>query len=198
MTAQLTGRDRLILVTGPTRSGKSEWAEQLAHESGQPVTYIATAQGDPTDAEWQARIKQHRLRRPATWTTVQAPVDLVGTIQAAPTSSCLLIDSLGTWLANVLDQDDTTWNSTAQTLLHTLNTVTNRIIVVAEEVGWGVVPAYALGRQFRDRLGLLTRQIAALANPVYLVTAGFALNLRAVGIPVSQPLPHLTQPSEEA
>ncbi|MEB3338441.1 MAG: bifunctional adenosylcobinamide kinase/adenosylcobinamide-phosphate guanylyltransferase, partial [Leptolyngbyaceae bacterium] len=54
----------LILVTGPARSGKSEWAERLAIASHQSVIYVATASVDPTDLEWQARIEQHRLRRP--------------------------------------------------------------------------------------------------------------------------------------
>ena len=188
MTDQPPVIDRLILVTGPARSGKSEWAEQLAHQSGQPVVYVATAQSDPTDAEWQARIERHRQRRPQTWTTIHAPIDLANTIQTASATSCLLIDSLGTWLANLLDQDEPAWNSTVQILLSSLNTAPSRIIVVAEEVGWGVVPAYAAGRQFRDRLGDLTRQVAAVANPVFLVTAGFALNLKALGTPLSPPV----------
>ena len=109
-----------ILVTGPARSGKSEWAEYLATTSGRTVTYVATAQLDPADAEWQQRIEQHRQRRPATWTTLAVPIALAETIQAATTQDCLLIDSLGTWLANLLDQDEATWAQICQTLLDRL------------------------------------------------------------------------------
>ena len=172
----------IILVTGPARSGKSEWAERLAQQSNQPVIYVATAQVDPTDAEWQARIEQHRSRRPANWTTLHCPIDLAETIQSAPTASCLLVDSLGTWLANLLDQDDATWNQTLGTLLISLEKSPCRVIFVAEEVGWGVVPAYPIGRCFRDRLGMLTRQVGAIADPAYLVTAGYAVNLSKIGI----------------
>lgn len=64
------------------------------------------------------------------------------------------------------------------------------VIFVAEETGWGVVPAYPLGRTFRDRLGDLVRRLGAIANPVYLVTGGHALNLSAVAsvLPPPQPM----------
>jgi adenosylcobinamide kinase / adenosylcobinamide-phosphate guanylyltransferase len=175
----------LSLVTGPARSGKSEWAEYLAAQSGKPVTYVATAQLDPDDPEWQDRIVQHQQRRPADWKTLHVPIDLSQTIRATTASDCLLIDSLGTWLANLLDQDETLWQETGQELLSSLQTTQAQVVIVAEETGWGLVPAYPVGRQFRDRLGKLTRQIGWIANPVYLVTGGHVLNLSQLG----QPLP---------
>lgn len=182
----------ITLVTGPARSGKSEWAEHLAHKSQRPVIYVATAQVDPTDADWQARIEQHRSRRPSEWTTLHCPIALAETIRSAPEANCLLIDSLGTWLANLLDQDDATWNQTLQTLLVSLKNSSCQVIFVAEEVGWGVVPAYPAGRSFRDRLGMLTRQIGAIADSVYLVTAGYAVNLSKIGTALPpQPPVHL-------
>ena len=177
---------QLILVTGPARSGKSEWAETLADRSGKPVFYVATAQIDPADREWQNRIEQHRQRRPSTWQTLAVPIALAETIQAAPANSCLLVDSLGTWLANLLEQDDTVWSQTLEALLVSLDPASSDIIFVAEETGWGVVPAYPVGRLFRDRLGTLTRQIGAIAHPVYLVTGGHVLNLSTLGVPLKE------------
>lgn len=176
---------QLILVTGPARSGKSEWAEQLAAESGKAVTYVATAQSDPSDREWQTRIAQHQQRRPPDWKTVSVPVDLATIIQVATASDCLLIDSLGTWLANLIEQDESTWQQTSQALLDSLRQTISQVILVAEETGWGVVPAYPSGRTFRDRLGQLTRKIGAIANPVFLVTGGHVLNLSKLGTPLS-------------
>jgi len=176
----------LTLVTGASRSGKSEWAEKLASESGRSVIYVATADVSADDPEWQARIEQHRQRRPATWKTIAAPLELAITVRSAKPSECLLIDSLGTWLANHLAQDDRTWQTLTQELLTSLQQAHCSVIVVAEETGWGVVPAYPAGRQFRDRLGTLTRQIAAIAKPVYLVVAGYALDLRYLGVPINQ------------
>jgi adenosylcobinamide kinase / adenosylcobinamide-phosphate guanylyltransferase len=175
---------QLSLVTGPARSGKSEWAEQLAVQSGKSVVYVATAQLDPNDAEWQARIVFHQKRRPCEWRTLCVPIDLAATVQAASATDCLLIDSLGTWLANLLEQDELTWQQTVQTLLDSFTQTAAQVIVVAEEVGWGVVPAYPLGRTFRDRLGSLTRRIGGIANPVFLVTGGHVLNLSQLGTPL--------------
>jgi adenosylcobinamide kinase / adenosylcobinamide-phosphate guanylyltransferase len=180
-----TSARKLILVTGPARSGKSEWAETLASQSQKSVVYVATAQTDPTDAEWQARIALHQSRRPQNWQTLQVPIDLAATIATAPAHTCLLIDSLGTWLANLLEQDETIWAETLEQLLSHLEQATCDVILVAEETGWGVVPAYPMGRLFRDRLGTLTRRVGAIAQPVYLVTGGFALDLSQLGIPLS-------------
>ncbi len=172
---------RVILVTGPARSGKSEWAETLAIESGKPVIYVATAKVDPTDSEWQHRIEQHQHRRPTDWRTVEVPVDLGATIQQATDRNCLLIDSLGTWVANLLEQDDACWEKTLQELLKYIENCVGNVIFVAEETGWGVVPAYPVGRLFRDRLGMLVRRVGAIADPVYLVTGGHVLNLSILG-----------------
>lgn len=177
---------QIILVTGPARSGKSEWAETLALQSGKSVVYVATAQLDPEDLEWQDRIRKHQQRRPASWHTLTVPTDLSAALQTAADSDCLLVDSLGTWLANVLEQENSEWEQQVQILLSSLSQIQCEVIFVAEEVGWGVVPAYPLGRKFRDRLGSLTRQIGAIAHPVYLVTAGHVLNLSQLGMPLSR------------
>jgi len=178
--------NHVILVTGPCRSGKSEWAEKLATQSGKSVIYVATAQVDPDDLEWQHRIALHQQRRPAHWKTLAIPVEVAVTIQSTEASECLLVDSLGTWLTNCLEQDKVVWQKTVQNLLTSLEQASGSIILVAEETGWGVVPAYPMGRLFRDRLGSLTRQVGAIAHTVYLVTAGYALDLTRLGTPLGK------------
>lgn len=173
---------KLILVTGAARSGKSEWAEQLAADSGKSVIYIATAQENSDDREWQARIENHRSRRPSNWQTQTVPTGISEAI--ANSSNCLLIDSLGTWLANLLEQSDADWEKTIEQLFQSFEKTDSLIIFVAEETGWGVVPAYPIGRTFRDRLGNLTRRLGAIADTVYLVTGGHVLNLSQLGTPL--------------
>ena len=175
---------RVALVTGPARSGKSEWAEQLAINSQKPVIYLATAALHPQDQEWQARLARHRQRRPADWQLWEVPLALPATIARAAPGHCLLVDSLGTWLANLLDQEEATWEGHLQALVDSLQGTPNPVILVAEETGWGVVPAYPMGRLFRDRLGHLTRRVGAIADAVYLVVAGYAVDLRQVGTPL--------------
>lgn len=188
MTKTTTSTDRIILVTGPSRSGKSEWAETLAMQTGKRVIYVATAKTDPNDIEWLSRIECHQRRRPESWTTLVVPVELAATIRGySDLNCCLLVDSLGTWVTNFLDQDSAIWERTLQDVLDSLEKMVGTVIFVAEEAGWGVVPAYPMGRGFRDRLGNLVRQIGRIANPTYLVTGGHVLNLSVLGSPLPTP-----------
>ena len=180
---------KIHLVTGAARSGKSEWAEILAINTNKSVIYIATAEVDPSDLEWQERIAKHRLRRPKNWQTLLINRELSPIIEKYQDSNCLLIDSLGTWVANFLDQDDTTWEKNWEQLLTSLQKPGAEVIFVAEETGWGVVPAYKSGRLFRDRLGMLVRHLGAMATNVYLTTGGHVLNLSLLGKPLPSKLP---------
>lgn len=180
----ISHQQKLILVTGPARSGKSEWAEYLAQESGKQVIYVATAMVDSQDQDWSNRIQRHQQRRSLDWQTLEAPLDLIPALQAGCHHHCLLIDSLGTWVANHLSDPDEIWEENCNCLQENLQQVVSDVIFVAEETGWGVVPAYAAGRLFRDRLGTLVRQLGRIANPVYLVTGGHVLNLSTLGHPL--------------
>jgi histidinol-phosphate aminotransferase len=177
---------RRVLVLGGSRSGKSRHAEQLLAGAAS-VTYVATAQGDPADAEWTARIERHRTRRPAGWSTAETtdPAKLIH--QAA--AGALLIDSVTTWLAQVMD-DCGCWSEVRpedadQRLADALDTLIGAwaaaavmVVAVSDEVGSGIVPATASGRRFRDALGELNQRLAASADEVWLVTAGIPRRLR--------------------
>jgi uroporphyrin-III C-methyltransferase len=177
---------RRVLVLGGSRSGKSRHAERRAGASAS-VTYVATATGDKDDPEWVARIRRHQQRRPATWGTVETGD--VAKVLASGMAETLLIDSITTWLARVMD-DFGCWAEPAapdseQQLGEALDelvrawTVTAcSAIAVSDEVGSGVVPPTAAGRRFRDLLGELNQRLAAVSDEVWLVTAGIAHRLR--------------------
>jgi len=175
----------VALITGQARSGKSEWAEALAIASGLPVTYLATSRRDPSDRDWEARLAAHAARRPPAWHLAEVPIALPEAI-ARVTPGCWLIDSLGTWTANLLEWEESRWQEAVAALLRALQQPPPGllIILVAEETGWGVVPAYPSGRIFRDRLGDLTRRASAYADRAYLVAGGRALDLTKLGIPL--------------
>ena len=176
----------ITLVTGATRSGKSEWAEHLARRSQKNVIYIATATRYPDDMEWEARLQKHSDRRPENWQTLEVPIELTKSIfeinlKINNNSVYILVDSLGTWLANLLEENDENWKEIENVLLTAIQTCEVDITFVSEEVGWGLVPEYKLGRIFRDRLGGLSRKIGAIADAVYLVTGGYAIDLTQIG-----------------
>jgi adenosylcobinamide kinase/adenosylcobinamide-phosphate guanylyltransferase len=162
----------VTLVLGGARSGKSEVAERLASPLGN-VTFVATGVFDPADAEWGRRITRHRARRPPHWDTVEiGPAgDLAGPLAAI--EGPVLVDSLGTWVAGHPDfAVDIGGLATALERRGAQPTV-----VVSDEVGMGVHPSSAAGRQFRDALGDVNRAVADLANLVLLVVAGRCLPL---------------------
>ena len=177
---------RITLITGSASSGKSEFAEVLAAKSKETVVYIATAQIDETDREWQAKIAKHQQRRPKSWQTFTASSQLPTYIEEAEASTCLLIDSLGTWVANFLEWEVSSWQQLIDRFLFSLQITKAEIIIVSEETGWGVVPAYASGRLFRDRLGYLSRQVANIASTTYLVAGGHVLDLGLLGKPLNK------------
>ncbi len=185
---------RLILVLGGARSGKSAFAERLAASSGQSVAFIATATAG--DDEMRIRIARHRASRPRDWHTVEEPLDLAGAVRhAGALADVMLLDCITLWLANWLFRQDET-NSAGtpassslfdmgavqeiQSLIDALASLGagKTLIVVTNEVGLGIVPDYALGRTYRDTLGLVNQRLAEAAERVYLLIAGIAVDIK--------------------
>jgi adenosylcobinamide kinase/adenosylcobinamide-phosphate guanylyltransferase len=172
-----TARGRTVLVLGGQSSGKSAFAESLL---GPDVLYVATA--PPRDDEdWVRRVSAHVDRRPSTWRTVETG-DVAGALREA--TGQVLVDDLGLWLTRVLDDH---WESptarkafdTALTDLADAWTTTRaHVVLVAPEVGSGVVPATSSGRLFADLLGRATTTLAGLSDEVHQVVAGLPRRIR--------------------
>lgn len=161
-----------VLVLGGNRSGKSAFAESLL--AAQPaVEYVATAVQREDDAEWAARIRTHRARRPAHWTTLEL-ADIAALLRR--TGPALIIDSVTLWLAGALDAADL--DHRMDELSEAWAGTPRHVVAVSDEVGSGVVPESESGRRFRDALGLLNQRLAAAADEVYLVVAGLPLRLQ--------------------
>jgi adenosylcobinamide kinase / adenosylcobinamide-phosphate guanylyltransferase len=170
----MSGIPKLILVLGGARSGKSRYAEGLITALPPPWTYIATAEAG--DDEMAARIADHRARRGAQWHTVEAPRDLVRALSACGAEP-VLIDCLTLWLSNLMLAEADIDAETAQ-LEQVLKAARGPRVLVANEVGSGIVPSTALGRRFRDCQGILNQRIAACAERVVLTVAGLPLALK--------------------
>lgn len=181
---------RRTLVLGGARSGKSLTAERMLADEPR-VHYAATGGSRDGDADWADRVRLHRERRPAHWTTWET-ADLAPLLGAAD-SGALLVDCLALWLTARMDAcgawDDDAWANGGEDELRagTADFVRSwaacpgRAVAVSNEVGSGVVPATASGRRFRDELGRLNAAVAAASDEVVLVVAGQPLWLKGPG-----------------
>jgi len=139
-----------------------------------PWLYVATAEAG--DSEMVARVAAHQARRGPSWTTIETPrnvAETLGTHADTPT----LVDCLTLWLSNVMLADADV-DAEIEQLDEALARAAAPIVLVANEVGFGIVPDSALGRRFRDLQGLLNQRIAARADRVVLVVAGLPLTLK--------------------
>ena len=167
----------VTLVLGGARSGKSRYAECLVESAASFGTYCATAEAG--DQEMAARIVAHRARRGPSWHTVEAPLAVAPVIASeARPERPLLIDCLTLWLSNLLLAGKPIDAETAA-LCAALRLAAGPIVLVANEVGMGLVPDTPLGREFRDAAGCLNQEVASLADRVVFITAGLPLVLKA-------------------
>ena len=171
---------RLILVSGPARSGKSRWAEHLLHHHP-VVTYIATAATRPDDRDWQMRLEAHRKRRPDHWSVAESGAALVNVIDNLAPGQSVLIDALGGFVAHHLELTASDWDQLSERLIASIRSSHCTFVLVIEETGWGVVPPTRIGGLFRDRLGSLAQALDRVADGAWLVLQGRALDLHALG-----------------
>lgn len=165
------------LILGGARSGKSALAEQRAHEAGLAVHYIATAQA--ADDEMVERIAAHRAYRPTTWDTAEAPNELPATLTTrAAAGRLVIVDCLTLWLSNRLAAEADLAAERAA-LLEALRESPGEVILVANEVGLGIVPDNAMARRFRDAAGRLNQAVAGCCERVTFVAAGLPLTLKS-------------------
>lgn len=165
------GSRELALVLGGARSGKSRFAEGLLARHAPPWLYVATAEAG--DAEMVTRIAAHNARRGTDWMTREAPRDLAGAL-AEPGDRPVLVDCLTLWLSNLMLADAAVEAEIAR-LEQALEQARAPVVLVANEVGSGIVPDNALARRFRDLQGQLNQRLAARADRVVLVVAGLPL-----------------------
>lgn len=169
-----TDLPRLTLVLGGARSGKSRHAEALVTALPPPWAYIATAQA--LDEEMKARVAEHRARRAAGWQTLEAPRDLAGALAEAA-GQPVLVDCLTLWLTNLI-LADLPLEPEVQRLEEALAQATAPVVLVANEVGLGIVPENALARRFRDEAGRLNQRLAVRAERVVFLVAGLPLTVK--------------------
>ncbi|HEV8676803.1 MAG TPA: bifunctional adenosylcobinamide kinase/adenosylcobinamide-phosphate guanylyltransferase [Methylomirabilota bacterium] len=174
-------KPRTVLVLGGVRAGKSAYAVDRAQRAEGRVAFVATAEA--RDPEMAARVARHRAERPAHWATVEAPLALTAVLADLDgKADVVVVDCLTLWVANLLDRDPTLSDAAVGRQTEGLVAVMARrafeLVLVSNEVGAGVHPETALGRRFRDALGLVNQAIARAADEVVLLVAGCPLWLK--------------------
>jgi len=167
----------ISLILGGARSGKTVRALTLAAEP--PHVYLATAQA--LDGEMNARIAAHRAERGPSWAVIEEPLDIAAALDGIEdASTTVLVDCLTLWLSNLMHHGRDVEGETDR-LIAALERSPNRIILVSNEIGLGLVPMEKLSREFRDAQGRLNQRIAAAADHVECIIAGLPLTLKQGG-----------------
>ena len=165
--------ERLTLILGGARSGKTRYAEGMIKALPAPWVYVATA--EVWDEEMRERVERHKAdRSEAGWITVEAPIDLAA---ALATDHPVLVDCLTLWVTNLMLGDHDIEAATAR-LEAALQNRTAPTFLVANEVGLGIVPDNKMAREFRDHAGRLHQRLAARADHVVLTVAGLPLTVK--------------------
>jgi adenosylcobinamide kinase/adenosylcobinamide-phosphate guanylyltransferase len=178
--------ERLILLLGGARSGKSAYAEKWARERGDRVLFVATAQA--FDDEMRERIAAHRASRPGGWDTLEAPLNVGAAIEARGDGyDIVIVDCLTLLASNALLQlpEDCAQAQAEAAVLRETDALLTAYrassatwLIISNEVGMGIVPPYRLGRLYRDALGRANQRIAQQADEVLLLVAGLPWRLK--------------------
>jgi adenosylcobinamide kinase / adenosylcobinamide-phosphate guanylyltransferase len=172
--------NHITLITGGARSGKSDYALQIAKGFAQKA-FIATA--EPFDEEMKDRINRHKRDRDASFRLIEEPIELADAIRSLPGHiDIALIDCLTIWIGNCLHKQamEKTEFVGSATLLEALKNAPCDLIIVTNEVGLGIIPDNGLSRKYRDIIGTLNRQIAAMAQKVIFMVSGIPMVIKEI------------------
>lgn len=170
----------IIFVTGGARSGKSDFAQDMAEKIEGKRVFVATAQA--FDEEMAERIQKHQENRGTRWDALEEPINLGGAIRSVLGQyKTILVDCLTVWMSNLLleyqDQNERI-SEIVDDFFSGLNESDETIIVVSNEVGMGIVPDNKLARDYRDQLGFLNQRMARRADDVYVLFSGIPVKIK--------------------
>jgi adenosylcobinamide kinase/adenosylcobinamide-phosphate guanylyltransferase len=169
---------RRVLIGGGVRCGKSAFALRRARELGERRVLVATAEA--LDEEMRERVVRHRAERGDAFRTLEEPIELASAIAGLRDIDVAVVDCLTIWLSNLLLRGDGPVAILARIdeLGRVLDDAPCHVVLVTNEVGFGIVPDNALARSFRDLAGAAHQRLAARCDEVYLGALGMILRLR--------------------
>ncbi|HMJ54790.1 MAG TPA: bifunctional adenosylcobinamide kinase/adenosylcobinamide-phosphate guanylyltransferase [Polyangiaceae bacterium] len=174
--------NRIVLVGGGVRSGKSAFALELAHRLGKRRVFIATATA--FDDEMKSRIERHQRERRDEFTTVEEPIELSATLDTLTSHDVVVVDCLTLWLSNLLLHQESVEAILARVddVVRILKKKRWHAVLVTNEVGMSVHPPTPLGRTFVEVAGWTHQRIARVADEIYLAVVGTTLKIKPPSI----------------
>lgn len=169
---------QIILITGSVRSGKSDFALKLAEISKKKVVFLATC--IPQDEEMRQRVKKHKLNRPKDWKTIEESINICSVIEKTKETKLVVIDCLTLWISNLIlsGKPEKEIFKRINSFIKTLKQTRASVIIVSNEVGWGIVPENKLARMFRDIIGITHQKVSRISSDVYLIIGGLPLKIK--------------------
>ncbi len=164
---------KIILVSGGIKSGKSDFAENIAKKHSE-ITYVALSDKYPDDKDWQKKISIHKSKRPIHWKTIET-LNLLNVLKKE--KNVLLIDSIGGFVFSKLNLNQNDWIEQVKLLIEALLTYKKDIIIVGEQTGWSLVSEFDIGKKFSERLGEILSEITKVSDENWLTINGKALSL---------------------
>lgn len=168
---------RVLLITGGQRSGKSQYAEQLALSLSPNPIYVATAR--VFDEEFRQRVTLHQARRGPQWTNIEEEKELA---RHDFSQRVVLIDCLTLWATNFFFDLNESTEQVLLALREQLDALFAQedvtYIFVTNELGLGGVSPNATQRRFTDLQGILNQIVAQRADEVTLMVSGIPVRIK--------------------
>ena len=169
---------KIVFITGSVRSGKSDFAVKLAKQWGKDVIFLATCK--PADNEMRKRVKKHKKSRPGEWKVIEENIDISSVIKNTKKDKLVIIDCITLWVSSLLLS-----GLKEKKIIEKINEFTDTLkktklplVIVSNEVGWGIVPDNEISRIFRDIIGIAHQKISKVSQEVYLLVSGIALKIK--------------------
>ena len=171
---------KIIFITGGTKSGKSEFAENIA-KTITGLTYIALSEKRTEDDSWAKKILIHRERRPKTWKLIES-TDIISSLnkEIGP----ILIDSIGGFVMENIAIEEKYWFEKMETLLCILQKRKSITIIVGEQVGWSLVSEYKIGNTYIERIGVLQKKITKISKDNWIAINGRAIKIDEISLEI--------------
>lgn len=166
----------IIYISGGQRSGKSNFAQNMAESLSPNPLYLATAKC--WDGEFRKRIERHQAARGENWSTIEQEREIS---KLGLEGRVVMMDCVTLWLTNIFHHCSYDLDKSLEEAKREWNLFIDQdftLIVVSNEIGLGVIPMDSSTRAFVDLQGWINQYIASSAYAAYTLISGIPLKIK--------------------